>query len=284
MKKLLLAVGMIGVLVSVLVYFAINETPKDSVGIGGEATTSSQRIQEKPDSHMSEERIAAEHSSSNGATSRLSYAESAQYFAAQEEWYRQLGYFEPEDRVAYEGYPDETLEILGADGDILALHVLAQRRFDDGQLDEGKEALLLAAMHGSRAALVEMSDFDRSALFRLREGSNGGMDNRRTAAVSAAAWLEAAVILGDIRALTIGNILLSDEQIQFTDADLQEVTALAEERIETVNRARERSGMAPLSQVQMPANIKDGMLTTLRATRGRHDSGWGQQYLDQLND
>jgi|GEM_PF-2957445 len=128
----------------------------------------------------------------------------ANYIAAHE-WISSRGYFLPEDTLPYESLPDEALENLIASGEILAMHVLAdrlQKRFNDmpnpkdpALIERYEELLYTAAVHGSTAAIVRMGKAQTGVGSILK-----GESHRRSKEIMALAYFEVALMRGDRRA------------------------------------------------------------------------------------
>lgn len=195
-------------------------------------------------------------------------------------WERRIGKFTESDYGLYDSYPNETLWLLGSEGDLLALDLLARRQRQAGDMAQLRTTLSVALLFGSLEAMTDVAAIDQANLSMAREARNASSIKEH--GISIAAWYEASVLLGNLDALGVGEAMLAQAGIEFSAADLLRVTELAQTRIATINETRRSMGLEPLTRQAMPESVRRNTQAVLRHGWHQNRSGWGRQYYEQL--
>lgn len=164
---------------------------------------------------------------------------------------------EQNNEKIYEGYSIETLESLADEGDIRAMHNLADRYarlyIDKGEGDAGlalkNKTLERAAVYGSTKALMQLGV----------AASSGSLDSKkegRELLLEPLAYFEVAAIRGDRLAKSkLSHVVTEQEQIELTSEDIGYIEARAEEIYQDLQKKRTELGLGEFDN-DVPESVK----------------------------
>ncbi|MEN0039381.1 MAG: hypothetical protein AAGC78_20065 [Cellvibrio sp.] len=199
-------------------------------------------------------------STDNSAPKILSVYGNAKEEAEVKKWCSARGAkcaLEQKDEKIYEAYDVATLESLSNNGDIRAMHHLAERYartyIDKGDSDKGFELrnqlYVKAAIYGSTDALLRLG-------FAAYTGMLKSSLQGRELALESLAYYEVAAIRGD----RFGKVLMSDlpvkeNELVLTDADHAYIETRAEEIYQDLQRKRHDLGLGEFDN-EIPESVK----------------------------
>lgn len=138
---------------------------------------------------------------------------------------KRLGQFSAEDQAAYLNYDDDTLQKLGANGDLLAMEILVDKAMDNYEIDQDRaeKAIEKAIIYGStRAVMVK-------AILETSGGSSAiyidGKDSPeyRDAMRESLAWFQFGMMRGDLTLRHFAQREIKRAGFEMTDEDKMEI-------------------------------------------------------------
>ena len=154
----------------------------------------------------------------------------------QNTWKRSRGYFDKQDYLSYDGYSFETLEKLGADGDLLALHVVGKKYRRAREYDNEHSAFFKAAIQGSTNALLELAvahRFNREAYLKQGDVEAAHLEMMKEMAI-----YEVAAKRGDGSGVSLGLLRLARENVLLTNEQIDEISKGASTYLKILERER----------------------------------------------
>ena len=97
---------------------------------------------------------------------------SATDVAIVDSWFNRVGYSTKEFEV-YRNYSDSTLESMSNNGDIVALHIMGERKLKEGDIDSAKMYAEKGITYGSLASIKSMGDFSDPSVSMRRLSIEG---------------------------------------------------------------------------------------------------------------
>lgn len=180
------------------------------------------------------------------------------------------GLFFPEELDEYASYPDQALVNLLRAGDLKAMHVLANRLLDIGELELALDVYRRAAVYGSTNALKMLGiHFNSQA-----ENDRLALDESENLIVGLG-YLEAAAALGDLSALRTGLMYLDQEQLSLSESQKDQIAAVSGHIIEQIQTERDQLG---LPQLDRSIDTATRISLQQRYSAENNPSGWGLKY------
>ena len=164
---------------------------------------------------------------------------------------------EQDNEKIYEGYSIETLESLADEGDIRAMHHLADRYarlyIDKGEGDAGLKlkntTLERAAVHGSTKALMQLG-------IAANSGSLQSKKEGRELLLEPLAYFEVAATRGDRLAKSkLSKHVITEGEIEITNEDIGYIETRAEEIYQDLQRKRHELGLGDFDN-DIPESVK----------------------------
>lgn len=156
------------------------------------------------------------------------------------------GYHHPEAKSDYEGYTIEQLQVLAEQEDVQAISVLAKRLALEGRDDEAYSWNLKAAIYGLSAHLVAIGDYHRTQY----QYSSIDADTAHLEGLKAMGAYKAAYYLQDPMAASSAKAFYETSDLQLTQNDLAAIDTKARELYGYLQKEREKSDLAPISEEQ----------------------------------
>ena len=226
--------------------------------------------------------MSARHRSFIEAELELSEEEQAYRYKDYQEWQRSRGYFSNTEKEGYASYDIGVLQTLAGQGDMLAAQLLAIKFLERGDAQKARDAELLAAMHGSTKAIINLGMFVAVAdLSGVSIGESGqlsaaiGAPIDRTKVMEKLAFYQAAAMRGDTGAIEIGVADLKRYGVTLSKAESEIVEGWAKKLYVSIEDARLRSHLGPLDNSEDPYARA---LALFKLDGFDNDTGWGGQY------
>jgi hypothetical protein len=182
----------------------------------------------------------------------LTYEQQLELVEKSKSWNESRGHFSSKDAAVYKGYPEEQLNALAEQGDLLAYWVMHGRILFDPQIsyDEKRELFLDAAEQGSTYALLDLG------YITLKSKPESEWDLEHVA--NSLTYIDVALRLGDYNAITRLNLFAREfEKKSDLNADRLDLKMISENSTRLLaqfNEGRERRGFDQF-ELSQPVDI-----------------------------
>lgn len=156
------------------------------------------------------------------------------------------GYFSKKQLEVYESYETPTLESLSTQGDLRAITTLFQRYVKKGDYDKVKTISNLGAVHGSTLLLKSIG---ASRQGKYTSAVLNGESADRNALISALAYYDVAIHLGDYAAEDERSQFLKRYDIQLDHSDLELIRNRSIEILNDLNSQRNKLGLQDFATI-----------------------------------
>ncbi len=204
---------------------------------------------------------------------KLDSTKIAQLEYDQQLWKEARGYFTADDYNQYASYDDQTLWELGNQGDLKALHMLADSFKESGRVEDTNQILGFASIHGSTKALTRLATISQVQSWRTEANEKDKINNIK----NMLAFAEAAAMRGDLSGIWAGLMELQNNAINLSVDDISDASAIARQIYDDLQNRRSALGLDlfdnssdPLTDFQM-----DYMISALP-----NPNGWATSYIN----
>lgn len=171
-------------------------------------------------------------------------------------WREQHGYFSQSDMQTYKAYSMDTLENLANDGDLKAIHALAELKVKEGDVEKVRDVYLRGAVLGSTAALSMAGRITRPHLDMSKYQRDGGEKRFRLDMLEALSLLEVALIRGDRGESVSEQLREMKKEISLTQEDEETINKRAAEIYSDLESKRYAIGLGPFDN-NVPSKVDD---------------------------
>ncbi|HTF97641.1 MAG TPA: hypothetical protein VL995_16005 [Cellvibrio sp.] len=171
-------------------------------------------------------------------------------------WREQHGYFSQSDMQTYKAYGMDTLENLANDGDLKAIHALAELKVKEGDVEKVRDVYLRGAVLGSTAALSMAGRITRPHLDMSKYQRDGGEKRFRLDMLEALSLLEVALIRGDRGESVSEQLREMKKEISLTQEDEETINKRAAEIYSDLESKRYAIGLGPFDN-NVPSKVDD---------------------------
>lgn len=191
-------------------------------------------------------------SSKNGKGVQLTEADLASVGA----WDERIGYISKEDALIYEGYDENTLNVMLKNGDAHAAKALADKYVKKGDLEQAKLTYWKSAALGATSSLGDLALLNEPASFTEMD-----MPERKEKIIEVMATLKLAELRADLRtAVVVGKVVKLNFEanfgpLNFDENEKAQISLRAKELYVELQKNRYESGLGEFDN-ETPTIIK----------------------------